>query len=97
MDYIPIAFNGIAMKSKTISTSASLEPNEDDIRDYAYHLYVQSGSLPGHDLENWLEAKACLNANIPQHRSRTRLHRHINQPRNGETFTRAPETSRFVS
>lgn len=97
MDYIPNASNGTAMKIKSISTSASLEPNEDDIRDYAYHLYVQSGCLSGHDLDNWLEAKACLNAQIPQHRSSTRLHRHINQPRNGETFTRTPATSRFVS
>lgn len=52
-------------------------PTEDEIRDYAYHLYEQSGRIPGHDVENWLEARACLLANIPAHRSRSRLHRHL--------------------
>lgn len=51
------------------------EPTDDEIRDYAFHLYQQSGCLPGHDLENWLEAKACLEANIPRELSHTRHHR----------------------
>ena len=50
--------------------------NEDDIRDYAYHLYVQSGCMSGRDLDHWLEAKACLEACIPPSESHTRLHRH---------------------
>lgn len=52
------------------------EPTDDEIRDYAYHLYQQGGCVPGHDLENWLEAKACLEANIPKQHARSRLHRH---------------------
>ena len=36
------------------------EPTDDAVRDYAYHLYEQSGSTPGRDLENWLEATDCL-------------------------------------
>lgn len=32
------------------------------IRDYAFHLYEQSGRVPGRDLDNWLEASACLHA-----------------------------------
>ena len=59
-------------------------PSEDDIRDYAYHLYERSNCLPGHDLDNWLEATACLQANIPHHQSDTRLHRHVNGPERGE-------------
>jgi hypothetical protein len=55
-------------------------PSDEAIRDYAYHLYQQSNCMPGHDLDNWLEATACLKANIPVHRSATRLHRHINEP-----------------
>lgn len=51
---------------------------EESIRDYAYHLYEQSGRVPGHDLDNWLEARACLLANIPTHHSRSRLHYHVN-------------------
>lgn len=67
-------------KAKTTIAPASkmLRFTEDDIRDYAYHLYVQSGCAPGHDLENWLDAKSCLEANIPKERSdsRSQEHRH---------------------
>jgi hypothetical protein len=48
--------------------------NEDDIRAYAYHLFVQGGGIPDRDLDNWLEAKACLNACIPMSESHIRLH-----------------------
>lgn len=64
------------MKTKTKTSALVREPLESEIRDYAYHLYVQNGSAPGHDEENWLEAKACLEANIPKERAHTRLHRH---------------------
>jgi hypothetical protein len=37
-------------------------PTDDDIRDYACHLYVLSGRIPGRDLDNWLEAEASLKA-----------------------------------
>ena len=52
------------------------QPSEDEIRDYANHLYVQHGSLNGHDRDDWLEAEACLRANIPKASSRTRMHDH---------------------
>ena len=52
-------------------------PTYEQIREYAYHLYEQNGRVPGHDLDNWLEAEACLTANIPRIHSRTRLHRHL--------------------
>lgn len=59
--------------------------NEDVIRAYAYHLYEQSNCAEGHDLENWLEASACLKANIPAHRSSARLHHHTEVKRHSET------------
>jgi hypothetical protein len=59
-------------------------PKEEDIRNYAFHLYEQSRCLPGHDLDNWLEATACLQANIPAHQSASRLHRHVNLPADRE-------------
>ena len=52
------------------------QPSEGEIRDYANHLYVQRGSLNGHDCDDWLEAEACLGANIPKESSRTRMHHH---------------------
>ena len=54
-----------------------VDVTEEDIRAYAYHLFEQSGGVPGRDLDNWLEAEACLRASIPTHESHTRLHRHL--------------------
>lgn len=68
------------MNNKSQRPPVSAEPSEDDIRAYAYHLYEQSNCAPGRDLENWWEAIACLNANIPAHRSHGRLYHHLNRP-----------------
>lgn len=54
--------------------SPSKQLSEDEIRDYAYHLYDQSGFAAGRDLDNWLEAKACLSSGIPKSESNMRLH-----------------------
>lgn len=67
------------MKPKIISHKMPVKPSEDEIRDYAYHLYTQSGCIPCRDQDNWLEAEACLCANIPKEQSHTRLHRHTRQ------------------
>lgn len=58
------------------SPAAPSQPSEDAIRDYANHLYVQRGSVDGHDTEDWLEAEAYLRASIPEESSRTRMHHH---------------------
>jgi len=52
------------------------KPSEEEIRDYANHLFVQRGSVHGHDWDDWLEAEACLAAKIPKESSRTRMHQH---------------------
>lgn len=65
------------MKTKPASRPAAVEPLEDDIRAYAYHLYEQSGGVPGHDLDHWLEAKACILANIPREEAHNRLRHHL--------------------
>lgn len=65
------------MTSQPTQLSATApQPSEDEIRDYANHLYVQHGSLNGHDCDDWLEAEACLRASIPKESSRTRMHHH---------------------
>jgi hypothetical protein len=56
------------------------EPDEDDIRTFAYHLYEQSDGAPGHDLDHWFEATACLKAAIPGNLVPTRLPRHRAAP-----------------
>jgi hypothetical protein len=61
--------------SAKISPNESLvstTPSDDAIRDYAFHLYEQSGHAPGHDLNNWLKATAHLNSIIPSPHSLNR-------------------------
>jgi DUF2934 family protein len=63
------------LSTKSPHTSATHEAlSEDEIRDYAYHLYDQGGRAAGKDLDNWLEAKACLSSGIPKSESHIRLH-----------------------
>jgi len=51
--------------------------NEERIRDYAYHLYVQSGHRNDRCGDNWREAQACLSAGIPEGESHIRLSRDL--------------------
>lgn len=54
----------IRVKKNTAPKVIPLEPSEDDIRECAYRIYVQSGCIPGRDLENWLDAKSQLEAKL---------------------------------
>ena len=69
------------------------EPSEAVIRDYAYQLYQQGSGAHGHDVDHWLEATACLKANIPAHASRSRLHQHVNGSENGALRPQRPLVS----
>ena len=62
--------------SSTPLAAIAPQPSEEEIRDYANHLYVQRGSVNGHACDDWLEAEACLGASIPKESSRTRMHHH---------------------
>jgi len=69
------------MSTQTITkpkqdTSSSAQPSDDEIRDYANHLYVQHGCVDGHDCADWFEAEACLRASVPKESTRTRMHHH---------------------
>jgi hypothetical protein len=51
------------MKTRAVESAViPSSPSEAAIRDYAYHLYEQSGRIPGRDLDNWLEASAAIHA-----------------------------------
>jgi hypothetical protein len=79
------------MKTKPVPSFVPPAPCEEDIRNYAYHLYEQSGRMLGHDLDNWLEATACLTARIPEHCTHRRLHRHVNEPQAGKVDAASSE------
>jgi hypothetical protein len=66
------------MKKKSPSPVVLAGPGENEIREYAFHLYELSNCAPGRDLANWHEATACLKANIPTHQAGRRLHQHRN-------------------
>jgi hypothetical protein len=50
-------------------------PSPDEVARRAYFSYVNQGSLPGHDVQHWLEAEAQLLAE----RKLTRTHGLSNQ------------------
>ena len=37
--------------------AANHEPNHDEIRRRAYEIYLESGGLPGRELDDWLRAE----------------------------------------
>jgi Protein of unknown function (DUF2934) len=47
---------------------------DNEIRDYAYHIYVQNGHRNDRCQENWADAKACLDARVPKEDSDEWLH-----------------------
>jgi hypothetical protein len=49
-------------------------PSADELARKAYFSYVNDGSLPGHDVQHWLEAEAQL----LEERNLTRIHGHRN-------------------
>jgi hypothetical protein len=39
------------------SAKPKLSPNQDDVARRAYELYVARGRVPGHELEDWIQAE----------------------------------------
>jgi hypothetical protein len=54
------------MKKPSARLAVVPQPSEQEISDYAFHLYQQSNCEPGRDLDNWHEATAALMANLPR-------------------------------
>lgn len=54
------------MKKKSTPLPVQPEPSNQEISDYAFHLYQQGKCEQGHDVEHWHEATVCLKANIPR-------------------------------
>jgi len=50
-------------------------PSVDEVARRAYFTYVNQGSLPGHEVQHWLEAEAQLIAE----RKVTRIHGFLNR------------------
>jgi hypothetical protein len=46
------------------------QPEQDEIARRAYELYLQRGSVPGHETDDWLQAEAELSAAAGQSEDR---------------------------
>jgi hypothetical protein len=65
------------MKTRALDLPIPYHPSEAEIRAKAHELYVQSGWIPGCDLDNWLAAEAYLIAHPPTVRTLSRRTRSL--------------------
>ncbi|HVV52812.1 MAG TPA: DUF2934 domain-containing protein [Polyangia bacterium] len=52
--------------------AAGARPSQDEIARRAYELYLQRGSVPGHEKDDWLQAEAELAADAAERETATR-------------------------
>jgi len=57
------------IQSHAVDTSANHVPNHDEITLRAYEIYLERGSLPGNDLDDWLQAERELTCAAPPKRN----------------------------
>ena len=48
-----------------MNTNPQFEPSNEEVQKAAYLLYLASGCVPGHDLENWLAARERITSQHP--------------------------------
>lgn len=82
------------MNTKISPSETEDRPSEDEIREYAHHLYIKSGWLPGRDLDNWLEAEAYL---IAERQERRAPHRTPHRSTPAHLKSRTPHTPELHS
>ena len=58
------------------NAAANHEPNHDEIRRRAYEIYLEGGSLPGRELDDWLRAERELRKVAVSTPDGNRLERH---------------------
>jgi len=59
------------IQSHSEGTSSNHSPNCEAIRFRAYEIYVERGSYPGNELDDWLQAEHELDGRAPQKREST--------------------------
>lgn len=59
------------IQSHSEGTSSNHSPNCEEIRFRAYEIYVERGSYPGNELDDWLQAEHELDGRAPQKREST--------------------------
>jgi len=61
-----LGFGASPSQSHSNDFSVKHSPNCDDIRLRAYEIYLERGSLPGNELDDWLQAERELNGRVLQ-------------------------------
>jgi len=61
-----LGFGATSNQSHSNDFSVKHTPNCDDIRLRAYEIYLERGSLPGNELDDWLQAERELNGRVLQ-------------------------------
>jgi hypothetical protein len=64
------------IQSHPEATSANHAPSFEEIRLRAYEIYLERGSLPGSELDDWLQAEHELDGRAPQKRESTDREEH---------------------
>ena len=77
---------------RTENAAANHEPNHDEIRRRAYEIYLERGSLPGRELDDWLRAERELEKVALFERDWDRLQQRVDQTPKAEINIRPMET-----
>ena len=69
-------FAASPIQSHSDDTSGNHTPSSEDIRLRAYEIYLERGSLPGNELDDWLLAERELDGRAPQRGESTDIEQH---------------------
>jgi hypothetical protein len=69
-------FGASPIQSHSDETSGNHTPSYEEIRLRAYEIYLERGSLPGNELDDWLQAERELDGRAPQQGELTDIEGH---------------------
>jgi Protein of unknown function (DUF2934) len=69
-------FGASPIQSRSDDTSGNYTPSCEEIRLRAYEIYLERGSLPGNELDDWLQAEHELDGRAPQRAESTDIEGH---------------------
>ena len=69
-------FGASLIQSHSDDTSGNHTPSCEEIRLRAYEIYLERGSLPGNELDDWLQAEREVDGRAPQRGESTDIEGH---------------------
>ena len=77
--------------AKSNRAGSGTRPGQDEIARRAYELFLQRGSVPGHETDDWLQAEAELSLRGGESEREERQDAHAGAAETGESATRRRE------